>query len=130
MVALLIGLIFQSCTIFSQTTSDQAVYHFGDSPCGETFKSNPNTQSEFKRHITKRTFPKMIQGVAGSLVMAIAVNRSGKVTYAEYLPDLSTVKNKQAIMSAIETIAKTTFAENPDAAESECGLWTIRLKGE
>ena len=125
---MLVGLIFQSCTISSQVNSNQAVYHFGDSPCGETFMSNPKAQIEIKRKITHRAFPKLMQGVEGDLVMAIAINTSGKVTYAEYLPDLSSVKDKQSIMSAIEAITKTTFAEDPDAAENECGLWTMRLK--
>ena len=125
---LFISLISQSSNLLSQTNSTQAAFHFGESPCGEAFLDKSTTQTEIKRKITKRVFPKLIQGVEGSLVMAIAINRSGKVIYAEYIPDQSIVTDKQAIMSAIETISKTTFAEDPDAADSECGFWTMRFK--
>ena len=125
---LLILLFFQSCNTSQNATTQEPVFHFGEPPClvmnGQ--KSEVNIKSI--RSVAKRSFPDNLDQINGTIVMSIGIDKKGDVVYAEYMPELSTIKDPRFIMSCIEAMLKTKFDEEPNGPEYECGLWTMNIK--
>gem|GEM_PF-5261765 len=125
---LLILLFFQSCNTSQNATTQEPVFHFGESPCLVINGQNSEVNIKSIRSVVKRSFPDNLDNINGTIVMSITIDKKGDVVYAEYMPELSTIRDPRFIMSCIEAMRKTKFNEDQNAPEYECGLWTISIK--
>lgn len=79
----------------------------------------PNGAALLSRGIVKKTTPKPIKGLTGTIVLKVCINRAGKVISVENVASKSTIHDQLFLQQVMETAKEWEFSPAPEAEEKE-----------